>query len=94
VRRQLGGIELQLRVENLGLGIPDGGDLGDLLIQRHAGDQVVDSRLNGSVSIFVDHARRSGLHAGRQSNRSPSGSAEMAETMAIADAAHSTDPRI
>ena len=73
-RRQLGHIKLQPIVEDLDLAFPNGGDLRDLLVQRHARDQVVDARLHRRGRILVERPlilRRAGWLHGRERRRHP-----------------------
>jgi hypothetical protein len=85
-------IQLQLVVEDGDLAIPDGGDLGDLLLQRHARDQVIDARLDRGGSILVH--RQGGFGGGRgggKRDRRTDGaqrSADVAQVNERAEAAH------
>ncbi len=61
-----GGIEVRVRGLNLSLVLPDALHLRDLLLQRHAPHQVVDTGLNGQAGVAVGRVgRRPGGGSGR-----------------------------
>ena len=49
-----GGVEVAGGSQDLLLAIPDAGDLGDLLFQRHAGEEILHALVHGGVGIFVE----------------------------------------
>src|SRR6185437_763438 len=70
---RFGGIEVALRILEVAFALPDAGHLGDLLLQSHPREEVIDPRGDRSVRVFVERLLRgAGAEAGERQRESSS----------------------